>query len=144
MNYLKICVLIASLLLLYACSSTTGKTNEEKATAENKSIPASADGARLYQVHCAVCHAEDGTGKAELYPPLQHSEYIRGDKERLIGIVLNGLSGEIVVDSISYNSVMAPFNYLKDEQLSALLTWVRGEFGNGAGPVKPEEVKAAR
>jgi mono/diheme cytochrome c family protein len=72
------------------------------------------------------------------------SSYVSGDKKRLIGIVLKGMQGEIEVDGEVYNNVMASHDFLKDEQVADVLTYVRNSFGNKLPLVTPAEVKAVR
>ncbi|MEO0640706.1 MAG: cytochrome c, partial [Bacteroidota bacterium] len=67
-----------------------------------------------------------------------------GDKERLIGVLLNGMQGEIEVNGETYNNVMASYATLKDEEIAAVLTYVRSNFGNEASAVTASEVAAVR
>jgi mono/diheme cytochrome c family protein len=67
-----------------------------------------------------------------------------GDKERSIRIVLQGLSGEVVVNEKKYNGVMVPMNNLADEEIANVLTYVRNSFGNTGDPVAPDEVRKVR
>jgi mono/diheme cytochrome c family protein len=43
-----------------------------------------------------------------------------------------------------YSNVMAHHNFLKDQEIADVLTYVRNSFGNKGTAVKPAEVKAAR
>jgi len=61
----------------------------------------------------------------------------------LIGVILNGLQGEIKVNGKTYNTPMQGFD-LKDEEVSDILNYVRNSFGNKGAAVTPDEVKAAR
>jgi len=139
-----------SVLLLFfiSCTSKPGSaSNDPERTGTKKSgISAGpeADGEALYLQHCAVCHSADGSGKEGLYPPLTATEYVTGNKSRLIGIVLHGMTGELQIEDKTYNSVMASFSYLKDNQIAAILTWIRAGFGKGAGEITPEDVKNER
>lgn len=81
---------------------------------------------------------------AGMFPPLAKSDWVNGDKERIIKVVLNGQQGEIVVNGEKYNNAMVPHNFLTDQQIADVLTYVRSSFGNTSGPVTPEEVAALR
>jgi mono/diheme cytochrome c family protein len=65
----------------------------------------------------------------------------------LIKIVLNGLYGPIEVAGQKYRGdvPMTPFGaMLKDEEVAAVLTYVRNSFGNRAPAVLPDKVKKVR
>jgi mono/diheme cytochrome c family protein len=99
---------------------------------------------KLYNTFCGTCHQQNGKGARGRMPPLAGTDWVTGDKERLIGIALNGLQGAIDVNGESYNSVMPPHNYLSDDDLATILTYIRTSFGNQASAVSAEEVKAVR
>jgi nitrite reductase (NO-forming) len=103
-----------------------------------------AAGRVLFQGTCAACHQADGRGIANVFPPLAKSDFLKKDTGRAIGIVLNGLSGAVVVNGQSYNSVMPPLSQLSDDQVASVLTYVIGEWGNGGGQVMPADVTAVR
>ena len=50
-------------------------------------------GAKVYDIYCRACHQKDGKGDGLRFPPLDNSEWVNGDKKRLINILLNGLAG---------------------------------------------------
>lgn len=96
-------------------------------------------GQDLYAVHCAPCHRPDGTGAPGLIPPLTDTDWVK-NKNRLIQVVLAGLSGRIEVNGLPYEQEMPAFRHLSDEDLAALLTYVRASYGNNANAVIPGEV----
>jgi len=93
---------------------------------------------------CIQCHQENGMGVAGTTPPLAKSEYVLGDARRLAAIVLNGLNGEFVVNGQTYNSQMPAWSVRDDEEIAAVLTYIRGTWGNQAGPVTKEFVAGVR
>ena len=97
---------------------------------------------------CYTCHQPNGKGIPGQFPPLAGSDWVLGDKERLIKISIHGLMGEIVVNGVKYNNVMAPPGIppgsLTDEQISDVLTYIRNEWGNSAAAVSPSEVASVR
>lgn len=103
-----------------------------------------AAGTKVYNQYCLVCHQANGSGVPNLYPPLAKSDWVQGDKERIINVVLKGLSGEIQVNGQSYNQVMPAHNFLSDADIAATLTYVRQSFGNQADAVSAAEVKDLR
>jgi glucose/arabinose dehydrogenase/mono/diheme cytochrome c family protein len=98
--------------------------------------------------YCATCHQANGQGlKAAGYPPLAASEWVTGNETRLAKLVLKGMVGPIKVLDREYPGQvpMTPYEgLLKDDEMAAVLTFVRNAFGNKAGVVLPETVKAAR
>ncbi|MGV3639460.1 MAG: PVC-type heme-binding CxxCH protein [Adhaeribacter sp.] len=97
---------------------------------------------------CITCHQADGKGlTASGFPPLTGTEWVLGNEDRLIKLVLHGLQGPIEVAGKKYPGQvpMTPFGgMLKDDEVAAVLTYVRNSFGNKAPAVTPEKVKAVR
>ena len=123
-------------LLLAGCQ---GEGNGPAAPAD-----AAALGQRVYANNCRTCHQATGLGVPGAYPTLAGTEWVNGDKGRLVRLTLSGLRGPITVDGKPYNNVMTAHAFLSDDQLAAVLTYVRSNFGNAAGPVTPAEVAAVR
>jgi glucose/arabinose dehydrogenase/cytochrome c553 len=101
-------------------------------------------GEKIYNTYCAACHQRDGKGASGRFPPLANTDWVTGDKNKLIKIVMQGLQGEIAVNGETYNNVMPPHNFLSDEEISKILTYVRQSFGNKASAVSAEEVSKVR
>lgn len=99
---------------------------------------------KLYNTFCGTCHQQNGKGSRGRMPPLVGTDWVTGNKQRLITVVLNGLQGPIEINGEPYNSVMPPHRFLKDEEISTILTYIRKSFGNSASPVTTEEVRAVR
>jgi mono/diheme cytochrome c family protein len=95
---------------------------------------------------CVTCHGAAAEGMDNLGPPLAGSEWASGPVENLIAIQLRGLTGPIEVKGKTYPGItpMPPQFFQTDEQIAAVLTYVRNSFGNKASPVTPEQVKALR
>jgi len=82
---------------------------------------------------------------ADRYPPLAGSEWVAKPPEVGARIVLFGLHGPIQVKGKTYDNEMPALgSQLTDEEIAAVLTYVRSSFGNQAGPVSVDVVKAAR
>lgn len=103
------------------------------------------DGAEIYMTRCMSCHQMNGRGVSGVFPPLVSTEWVTGDKGRLIRVVLNGLTGEIDVEGETYSGAMPPWrSFLDDDQTAALLTYIRQAWGNDASEVTPAEVASVR
>jgi mono/diheme cytochrome c family protein len=109
-----------------------------------KPSPAIARGAQVYQKVCLACHQADGGGIQRMNPPLIKTEYVLGDKKRLINIVLNGLTSGVEIDGDTYSNPMPSQAGLTDQQIADVLSYVRNSFGNKASIVTPAEVKVQR
>lgn len=108
-------------------------------------------GAALYAGACVGCHQPTGLGSPALnFPPLAGSEWVLREKpDRMVRIVLNAVEGPIKVKNVVYdNPAMLAFRdvYPSDVDIAAIATFVRGnkEWGNNAGYVTPQQVKAIR
>ena len=102
-----------------------------------------ADGAKVYAT-CSACHQATGAGIPGATAPLAESEWVNGPVENLIRIQLRGLMGPITVKGTQYNSVMPPNATMTDDEIAAVLTHIRSNFGNKASAVTADQVKALR
>jgi mono/diheme cytochrome c family protein/glucose/arabinose dehydrogenase len=97
---------------------------------------------------CVTCHQPDGGGlSASGFPPLSGTNWVNGNEERLIKVVLKGMQGAIEVNGHKYGGQvpMTPFGgMLKDDEVAAVLTYVRNSFGNKAPAISAEKVKQVR
>ena len=115
------------------------------ATAPAAPVDPAALGAQVYTNTCSACHQGQGDGRAGLAPPLAGSDWVLGDDERLIRVVLHGLTGPIVVSDEEWNLTMPAWAaVLSDDEVAAALTHVRSTWGNDAPPVDPADVAAIR
>ncbi|EDY83184.1 Cytochrome c subfamily, putative [Verrucomicrobiia bacterium DG1235] len=104
-----------------------------------------AEGERVYKSICLACHQGNGLGLPRAFPPLADSEWVLGPSETPVRIVLHGLSGPISVKGQSYNGVMPGFGaQLSDDEIAAVVTYVRSAWGNEAQSVSPALVAAER
>jgi mono/diheme cytochrome c family protein/glucose/arabinose dehydrogenase len=103
-----------------------------------------AAGARAYGMICAACHQADGRGMAGLAPPLRGSDWVTGDAETLVKIVLHGVRGPIEAAGVTFDGEMPSQAHFADEDLAAALSWLRRAWGSRATPISPAEIKALR
>lgn len=101
-------------------------------------------GKQVFMQTCFVCHQLGGQGFPGQIPPLAGSDFLLADKERSVKIVLQGKSGEIVVNGAKFNGTMIPLNYLADEDIANVLTYVRNSWGNKGDAVSVAEVRRIR
>ena len=116
---------------------------------------------------CVTCHQADGKGIDSFpdkskptfgsYPSLAKmtgyptNPWIDGDPTRAIKLVLNGMYGKMTFNGKQYGDVaagqaaMTPLGQmLKDEEVAAVMTYVRQSWGNNLPPVTAAQVKKAR
>jgi mono/diheme cytochrome c family protein len=103
-----------------------------------------ARGKIVYDKICLACHMADGNGVPMMNPPLVKTEYVLGDKTRLIKIVLNGFKEDVQINGQSFSNNMTPHKDLTDRQIADVLTFVRKSFGNKASAVSALQVKKVR
>ncbi len=103
-----------------------------------------AAGRTLFNGTCSVCHQDGGQGIPNVFPPLAKSDYLKGDRKRLIGVPLNGLSGAVTVNGAPFNSIMPPMSQLNDDEVANILTFVLNSWDNPGGRVTAEEVTGIR
>ena len=102
------------------------------------------DGKQLYGAKCAACHQGSGLGVAGVFPPVAASEWVIGDEKILTNILLHGVNGEMIVKGNTYKGAMPAWKSLSDDELAAVLTYIRSDWGNAAPPIKAETIKNQR
>ncbi|MGB0643262.1 MAG: c-type cytochrome, partial [Akkermansiaceae bacterium] len=120
------------------------KTQIDQTVSENNEIdPAVMELGKAQYNLCLGCHGPTGQGMPNVGPPLAKSEWVTGPVDNLIGIQLRGLQGAITVNGQDYQFA-APMVAMgagqPDENIAAVLTYVRNSFGNSASAVTPEMV----
>lgn len=125
------------------------KLREPTAPLKGEALALFRKGAEVYSLegHCITCHQPDGEGlPAAMFPPLSETTWVEGSEDRLIKLTLHGLLGPIEVKGKQYPGQvpMTSFKHLSDEDIAAVLTYVRNTFGNNAPMVSPAKVKEVR
>ena len=138
-------VLITFLLLVPIGLCALAQTRPRAKTTASAATAASISrGLKVYTQYCLACHQADGGGVPNMNPPLSKTSYVSGDKVRLIKVVLNGFPSPVDIDGESYTNNMPPHNFLKDQDIADVLTYVRNNFGNKGTAVTATQVKMVR
>jgi len=137
-------VAIAALAMIAACSKPSDSSQTSAAP-----TPSAADiraaGLKDYTATCATCHQADGYGVSNMQPPLVDDAIVQGDPVMLIRVVLKGPAAVLPKDREPYSNTMPAFETtLTDEQIAAILTYVRHDFGHEAPPITADQVKTVR
>ncbi len=118
--------------------ATNAAVTEEK----NRLYPL---GEKIYAAQCAVCHASQGQGKLPHFPPLANNQSIQMTSSvNPIRMVLNGgYAPGTFKNPKPYG--MPPFaQSLSDEEVAAVVTYIRTAWGNHGAPVSAHDVNALR
>ena len=106
---------------------------------------AKVDGAAVFASSCAGCHQATGAGLPGVFPPLAGSEWVAGKDGTAAAIVLQGVTGDLAVKGTTYKGAMPAFKaQLSDDQVAAVLSHVRSQWGNAAAAVTPATVAKVR
>lgn len=113
-------------------------------TKKPASKPTPGPGQQIYEQYCLTCHQVDGSGVPNLNPPLKQTDWVQGDKTRLINVILKGLQEPIEINGETFDNVMPAHDFLSDKEIADVLTFVRSNFGNKADAVTAEDVRKVR
>src|SRR5210317_1256172 len=84
-------------LSLGACSQETARAAGDTAVHDAETAAATAEqlmakGEGVYNANCAACHQPNGQGLAGAFPPLAGSDFLKGDRKKVMSAALFGLS----------------------------------------------------
>jgi mono/diheme cytochrome c family protein len=103
--------------------------------------PENAQGKNLYLTNCANCHLEDGQGLRRLIPPLAGADYLADHPREVVRGIRYGMEGPMVVNGITYNHVMPGNKDLTPTQITNLVNYIHGAWGNDLPSVTVVQVK---
>ncbi|NLR62787.1 c-type cytochrome [Chitinophaga varians] len=105
-------------------------------TAQQTPAPvATTSGATLYKNYCEACHKPDGKGVPASFPPLAGNPLVTGSAPPLVQTILRGRTGDTKNKNSAYGEQMPAFNFLKDEEIAAITTYIRNSWGNHADSI---------
>ncbi|MFD2932560.1 c-type cytochrome [Spirosoma flavum] len=137
--------LILTVLFCLSLSGTFAQTKKLSAKPMPKAsaVAIKSAGQVIYEQNCLTCHQANGSGVPNLNPPLRETDWVLGDKSRIINVVLKGLQGK-EIEGDMYDNAMPAHDFLTDTQIADVLTYIRSSFGNKAEAITADEVKAVR
>ncbi|EPR74312.1 putative nitrite reductase [Winogradskyella psychrotolerans RS-3] len=142
----NIIILGILMLTVVSCNSNTKKTNTiaqnyNTVSQDNPKLTASIERGKItYNDMCITCHLPNGEGVPRAFPPLADSDFLRENQTESIKAAKYGMSGEIVVNGITYNSTMAPLG-LSDKEVADVINYINNSWGNAINNfVTPEKV----
>ena len=109
-------------------------------------------GKQLFIVNCQVCHGSDGNGIKGLGAPLNGSDWVQGDKSKLLAIVLYGLTGPVKVGDKLYAPpevaaampAMSNNDKIGDEDIAQIASYIRNAWNKKGSKISGDDVKAIR
>ena len=135
---MRIYLLLASIILVSCKDNNANKAqSEDYETPESSALnieQSIAEGQILYEDFCLQCHMANGKGITGTFPPLADSDWLTDKIDESIHAIKFGLSGEITVNGVSYNSVMTPMG-LSDQEIADLMNYTMNAWGNSSKEV---------
>jgi mono/diheme cytochrome c family protein len=107
--------------------------------------PAMRAGQAIYVDNCSACHARDGSGVANLVPPLKSSPDVQSPDATSLGrVVLHGTQN-VATPAAPTGPSMPAFGWkLTNQQAAAVLTYIRNSWGNAASAVSADQISELR
>ena len=102
-------------------------------------------GQAIFNDSCAACHKRSGAGVPGLFPTLKASPSVQSrEPTSLIRVVLDGAKS-VATNKAPTGAAMPSYNWqLKDDQVAAVLTYIRNAWGNQASAVSTSDVRSWR
>ena len=126
-------MLCLSILILSCGDSKKGdkaqKPEKETPIQDAKLTESINRGFIVYKDFCFACHLPNGVGVSGAFPPLAKSDFLMKNREESIKAIKYGMTGEVVVNGETYNSVMAPLG-LSDEEVADVMNYISNSWGN--------------
>jgi len=127
-------------------------TNQRNARLKEGLVKEYPRGAMIFKTVCQTCHGADGEGIQSLAPPLNQSQWVNGDKNKLLSIVLYGLSGPVAVNGKVYKAPeisgdmpgIGNNDEFSDGDIAQVISFIRNAWSNRAEKVTEKDVQKVR
>jgi len=114
--------------------------SSEKLAAQNM-----ANGKKIYELRCLVCHQADGGGVPNMNAPLDGASNVVGnDIARMVKIIRNGYNERVALDGFYYSNAMTANPDLKDADIADVLSYIRNSWSNKASKVTLAQVQKVK
>lgn len=135
-----LCFLLSAFcFLLPSCSSKSENGNDQTSTKFQQYY---VQGEKLYLKHCSNCHQKNGSGLGLVYPPLNRSDYMENNPEKVICLIRYGIKGNLLVNGKSYNQPMPGIPSLGDLEIAEIATYIYNTWEHNKGIISVQEVTA--
>jgi len=126
--------------LIQCCFIGLLSFSAQKATAQNM-----ANGKKIYETRCLVCHQADGGGVPNMHAPLDGASNVVGnDIARLVKIIRNGYNERVALDGYYYSNAMTANPDLKDADIADVLSYIRNSWTNKASKITLAQVQKVK
>ncbi|MCE2843851.1 MAG: c-type cytochrome [Sediminibacterium sp.] len=126
--------------LIQCCFIGLLSFSAQKATAQNM-----ANGKKIYETRCLVCHQADGGGVPNMNAPLDGASNVVGnDIARLVKIIRNGYNERVALDGYYYSNAMTANPDLKDADIADVLSYIRNSWTNKASKITLAQVQKVK
>ncbi len=127
----------------FAASAHSNQTAAAPAAAPDQNVMKV--GAQIYADECSGCHTPNGKGVPGLFPSLNGAPSVQQtDPGSLLHVVLRGALS-VATAKAPTGPEMPAFEWLlNDDQIAAVLTYIRNSWGNSAPAVSAGEASKAR
>jgi mono/diheme cytochrome c family protein len=140
--------IVVSLVLLVAvagCGKSSRGASAAASAAAMRNPASASDGATVYLTDCSSCHQADGQGVSGAFPPLAGNAVVTGNPVAVIAIVKDGLEGRVTVNNLAYSGIMPGWKgQISDDQLAAVISYIRSAWNNHAGGVSVAQVQSIK
>jgi mono/diheme cytochrome c family protein len=127
---IKTVTLILLVLIVTSCNSNKKEATTLVQSQEPSQLETSIKrGKIVYNDMCITCHMPNGKGVPKAFPPLADSDYLRNKQPESIKGVKYGMSGEMIVNGVTYNNVMSPLG-LSDDEVADVMNYINNSWGN--------------
>jgi mono/diheme cytochrome c family protein len=115
--------------------------SDDKSTPLDPSDPKMAAGKAIFRDTCSACHGLDGNGVANLFPALAKAPAVRSkDPTSAIRVVLRGARSVATPAEPTAPAMPSYAWQLKDDQIAAVITYIRNSWGKAAPPISADDV----
>lgn len=119
---------LIAICFILICLNLNCQNKPESKLSSNKT-ESMEEGLIIYNDFCISCHMANGEGAGNVFPPLAKADYLRDKQIESIKAIKFGMSGEIVVNGKTYNSLMSPLG-LSDQEVADVMNYINNSWGN--------------
>jgi mono/diheme cytochrome c family protein len=136
----------ATAMAVYLKSLTPGDAPAPVSSGERLTQPAVLEmGRKVYLDQCVMCHGNEGRGNPPAYPPLAANPSITmATPVNPIRMVLNGGYPPGTRKNPKPHGMPPFLHILSDNEVAAVVTYIRVAWGNAGAPVTPDQVNELR
>jgi cytochrome c551 len=123
-------------VLLFSCTSGVENSTAYSPKFQQYYV----QGEILYKKHCSNCHQLNGKGLGRLYPPVDQSDFMDKNFEKVICIIKYGKQGSLFVNGVDYNMTMNGNPGMTELEVAEIATYIFNTWSNQKGLVDVRDV----